>query len=111
MSHSDRTVEFRIVGNRGDWFVSFDPDSGDVSLRDAEEVRALAPAAHEEIREFTTSRLPTGLHLPSAGLDGGWSLLYFPADGRLLLHNPFGSPIATTADASAMVETLRTLFA
>ena len=71
----------------------FDPATGDLTLRDATVDLAALPDAADQVRTFATSRIPSALHLPSAGLDLGWSLVFFPSDGTLLVHNPFGETV------------------
>ena len=99
MGHTDTLTEIALDGRNGGFLLRFDPTRNEVSLHTAEHADgpgqrlALLTGATDEVHALAASRIPAGLTLPSVDLDRTWHLVFFPLDGTVVLHGPFGDKV------------------
>lgn len=109
---SESAVEFTLGGPHHDWWVRFDPVSGDFTLADKEGVLARLPEANRAVTDLVADVPVSAIYLPTlSDLNAGWTITRFSLREEYLLHNTFGEPAGALSRGAAATALLRSALA
>lgn len=115
MGHIDISdeVTIRALTKSGHWVLRYHQAADELCLYDNDGLLlAGLPGGSAEITRLSEAmgdqrHGPVGVFLPAVDRDLGWSILFFPGSGHLVLHNPLGEAVGGTDQGRRVVVALR----